>query len=468
MHELWTEKYYPKKDADFTGNSEVFSKSIEWAKNWVEGKKQPPLLIWGQSGSGKTCLSYMLAKRFGWDVVELNNSDLRSKNIIEKVVGAAVNNASFFGSKRLILLDEVDGLTRTDRGGASAIASIIKEAHNPIILTANDIFSNRNISNLRFVCKTFEFKKINYLSMANRLKEILVKESIPFDEEAVQELARNSSGDMRSAILDLQTVSLSGKIDFDSIKGIYSRERQQNVFSIMKSIFKGTSFSEVHEMRMKSDINNDLLFSWVDENIPRQYLDAEDIALSFDRLSRADIFKGRIYRKQYWGFLRYVSELMCEGVAMSKKKPYNSFVMYQFPLLLSVLSKTSGIRSMKKELGKKIGSKMHSSSRQIISKDLPFLKAIFSDKKNAINMAAAFGLDDAELAFLLDTKPDTKKVKSIIEAAEEIKIEHAKPKRIFGEAIEEVSEMTVQEQESDDNSGEEPKDELIGKQTTLF
>lgn len=432
MSQLWPDKYVPKNEGEFIGNSEIVRHTIEWAKAWQRGEKQPPLLLWGQTGSGKTALAYLVAGLFKWDVVELNSSDLRSKDVIEKIVGAASKNASFSGSRRLILLDEVDALTRNDRGGASAITSIIKETSNPIILTANDIFADKSVSGLRFVCKAFEFKKINYVSMAVRLREILDVEKKEYEEEAVKELAKNSSGDMRSALHDLQTLSISEKVTAYAVASMGSREREHKVFTVMRAIFKGESFSEVRNIRSAADLGNDMLFNWVDENIPRQYERPADIALAFDRLSRADIFNGRIMRRQYWGFLRYSSELMAEGVALAKERPYGGFVMYQFPGLLSMLSRTSGARALRKELGKKIGKKMHSSSHEIIARDLPYLRAIAKKRENALSLATLCGLDEKEIAFLLETSPDTKKVQSIIEEATALRGQMARPKVFFG------------------------------------
>jgi len=466
MTQLWTEKFSPKNVGEFVGNSDIVVSAVEWAKKWQQNQNQPPLLLWGQTGSGKTALAYLLAKQFKWNVVELNNSDLRSKDVIERVVGAASQNASFSGSKRLILLDEVDALTRNDRGGATAIASVIKTTQNPVVLTANNLFSNRNVSNLRFVCKVFEFKKINYLSMAKRLRELLAEQKISFDEEAVKELAKNANGDMRSVLLDLQTLALEKNVSMEDVKSLGTRERQQKIFTVMKSIFKGTDFSEIRKSRMKTDLSNDLLFRWIEENIPRQYTQERDVALAFDRLSRADVFNGRIYNRQYWGFLRYSSELASEGVALSKENVSHDFVAYQFPSFLSMLSRTSPLRNLKKDLGKKIGGKTHSSSRAVVSRDLPFMKMIFKDKEKAIAYSALFDLDEKEVAFLLNTKPDTKKVKMIIGAAQEIKENQAKPKRFFNQPVleDQINEPEAEPKEEP----KEPEDDSGPKQTTLF
>lgn len=445
MAQMWTETCFPGTEGEFIGNSEIVSAVLDWAKRWNAGERQPPVLLWGQSGSGKTCLAYFIARKFKWDVLELNSSNLRSKDIIESVVGAAANNASVFGSRRLILLDEVDSLTRDDRGGAGAIASIIKETQNPVILTANDIYASKSVSALRFICKSLEFKKINYLSMAKRLREILAEKNIPFDEDAVKELAKNSNGDMRSALLDTESISLQGGITMENIKPFDSRERGVKVFEVMKSIFRGNSIQEVRDARFSSDLSPEMLVNWVEENIPRQYRKTDDVALAFDRLSRSDVFQGRIFRRQHWGFLSYAQELACEGVALSKAAPSFDFVVYQFPGLLSMLSKTSAHRAMKKELGKKIGSKTHSSSRKIISSDLPYLKDIFKNREKAVGLSAAFGLDEAEIAFLMDKGSETKAVQSIVEEIAAIKEQNAKPKFDFVRQREEEPQASVEE-----------------------
>lgn len=427
---LWTEKYFPANYEEFVGNPEIVDYARAWAKRWNSGHKEKPLLLYGQTGAGKTCLAYLVAKQNDWGVFELNASDFRNKDIIERLVGAASQNASFSGKPRLILIDEVDGIRGSaDRGGLAAIARILRETQNPIILTANDIYSNQNLATVRRYCKLLEFKKINYLSIAKYAREILEKESVEFEEDGIKELAKNSSGDLRSVLLDLQTLASDEKITQKSIESLGYRERQEKIFKVLMDIFKGKDFFEIRRARNSLDMSNDLLERWIEENIPRQYTKPEDIAAAFERLSRANIFEGRIIRRQHWGFLRYSSELMTAGVALSRKHDYHGYVPYQFPTLLSKLSKSKGLRAMKKELARKIGKQTHSSFRQILSYDLPYLKMLVQNSDYAVGLTAAFGFDGNELAFLLDTKPERKKVQKILEQAEELRKQNIATKR---------------------------------------
>ncbi len=154
---LWTEKFNPRNLEEFIGNTDVVQKSLLWSKEWIKGTKQKPLLFFGQTGAGKTALAYLLAKINSWDIFELNASDFRNKDAVEKVVAGAAMNSSFSGEKRLILLDEIDALTANDRGGAAAINKVIKESQNPVILTANEIYSDKKLVGIRASCSLMQF-----------------------------------------------------------------------------------------------------------------------------------------------------------------------------------------------------------------------------------------------------------------------------------------------------------------------
>ena len=422
MGELWTDKFFPKDLSEFLGNSDIVERAKKWGELWEEGKIQKPLLFFGATGSGKTCLATLLSAYFQWQAFEMNASDKRTKDIVERIAGSASQASTFSGKKRLILIDEVDGLQgNADRGGIAAINKIIKESKNPVILTANDVYGNQKMLPFRSSCEMLSFKKINYLSIAKRLRELLESEGIEFDPEAVKHLAQNSAGDFRSALLDTQTLSLSKKISMDNVKSLGYRERQQDVFKTLGEIFNGDSVETIRNARFKADIDSQMLFNWIDENIPRHFIKGVDNALAFERLSRADIFNGRIRRRQHYGFLRYSSELMSSAVSLSREHEYHGWIQYQFPSLIRKLGASKGVRNMKKELGSKIGKQMHSSMRTIMSQDLPFLQVIFSKKENAVALSASFDLDEKEIAFLLNTKPTTKKVQKIFEEAQEEK-----------------------------------------------
>ncbi len=416
MTDLFTDKYFPKNFGEFIGNTEIVDDTIKWAENWQNNVPQKPLLLFGAPGLGKTALALLVAKQFGWQLFEMNSSDLRNKDNIERIAGSATNNASLFGNKRLILIDEIDSLQSIDRGGAAAIATIVKNSNNPVILTANEIYSDKKLLPLRTITQLKEFKKINYLSIAKRLREICDLEKISFDAEAIKELAKNSGGDFRSALLDLQNIS--DGITMDSVKEIFPRQRKEKIFPLMAKIFKGHNLLEMQEMINNSEVSSELLVKWVEENIPRQF-DLKDTANAFSMLSKGDIFSGRIFKRQHYSFLKYVFFLSTVGVGLSRTKDYSGWAPFQFPTLLSSLSASTSKRNLRKLVAKKIGSKTHTSIREGIQ-DIPFIQFLVENKEMAPEIINFFGFDEKEIAFLLNTKEDTKKVKLLKEKSIEI------------------------------------------------
>ena len=416
---LFTNRFFPKNFDEFIGNSEIVSKAREWASLWNSGKKQKPLFLYGIPGTGKTTLAYLLAEEFGWSLFELNASDLRSKEKIEKLVGAASQSSSFSGSKRLIFLDEVDGLQAKDKGGASAILKIIKQSSNPIILTANEIFKSQKLAPIRANTELLHFKKINYLSVAKRLRELCSEIGTDFDEEAVKELAKNSSGDMRASLFDLQTLS-SEKITIKSLEAIGFRERNENIFKTVEKIFRAKTFKEAREARFKSEVDSNMLELWIEENIPREF-NKKDTALAFDVFSKGDVHNGRIMKRQYWGLKRYSAELMTTGTTLSRENTYTGWAQYQFPGIIRKLGSTKNVRVLKKEICKKIGKQIHSSTKEVAQNEFNLLKGIFKDKERCVTFVAQFDFDLTEIAFLMGSKPETKKVQKIFEEAQKIR-----------------------------------------------
>ena len=76
---------------------------------WVSLRKgQFPLM--GPQEIGKTSSAHALARDLAWEVIELNASDQRTASVIEKIAGSAASMNTFFGEKRLIILDEADNI----------------------------------------------------------------------------------------------------------------------------------------------------------------------------------------------------------------------------------------------------------------------------------------------------------------------------------------------------------------------
>lgn len=93
---LWTDKYKPKSYDEVIGNGSLVAKLAEWLKNWESNKQQGfpksgkgdsssfrAALLSGPPGIGKTTAAHLVAKFEGFEAIEFNASDTRSKKALE-------------------------------------------------------------------------------------------------------------------------------------------------------------------------------------------------------------------------------------------------------------------------------------------------------------------------------------------------------------------------------------------------
>ena len=106
--EPWTKQYTPSKLDEIEGQDTAIEQLQEYVKNFKRGKA---LLLWGPSGCGKTCSAHAIAKELNLEIIEVNASDFRNKDQIDATVGNASKQMSLFSKGKIILVDEIDGLS---------------------------------------------------------------------------------------------------------------------------------------------------------------------------------------------------------------------------------------------------------------------------------------------------------------------------------------------------------------------
>src|SRR5690349_22980114 len=121
-------------------------------------KKKKSAILYGPIGSGKTSSVHVLAKEMDLELVEVNALDFRNAEGMQAIIGMASKQMSLFSSGKIILVDEIDGLSGTkDRGGIPELIRIIDESPFPVICTAVDVFDSK-FSPLRKKSLMVEFK----------------------------------------------------------------------------------------------------------------------------------------------------------------------------------------------------------------------------------------------------------------------------------------------------------------------
>ena len=382
---LWVEKYRPQKISGVIGNEEAKTAFVDWLKNKRRTKKA--ILLYGPPGIGKTTLVNAAANEFGFRVIEMNASDTRSEKAINAVAGPATSFIAldtFSTDKKgsILFLDEVDGIAgNEDRGGVNAIIKIVENARVPVIMAANDPDIEK-LRPLKKVCALIRFQQVRIPLIIATLQRICQKEGIKAEFEALEQIAQNSKGDVRSAINDLQSLAERGEtLTLQDTMGLTYRNKNISMDETLRGYFSAKSLLEASTLLSRSSVDYDDLLMSVGDNLPLRYLDLAELAQAYDFVSKADLFRGRVGTEN-WHLLKYFFNLLSKAATVDPES-YKPFKLIAPPIRIITLFWTKGKRNMMEAICGKIGQRCHVSRKTAKEDFLPFLKVLLTKQKAA-------------------------------------------------------------------------------------
>jgi replication factor C subunit 1 len=243
---LWTVKYAPTAVSMVCGNKGQVEKLQNWLRKWHNNAKYNfkkagsdgsgvyrAALIHGPPGIGKTTAAHLVAKLEGFDIVESNASDTRSKKLVEDGLRGVLDTTSLLGyfsgdgkkveaSKRklVLIMDEVDGMSAGDRGGVGALAAVAKKTNVPMILICNE----RRLPKMKpfdFVTWDVAFRRPTADMIRARLMTICYREGMKLPGPVLDALIEGSHSDIRQIINMISTAKLDGQaLEFDNGKAM--------------------------------------------------------------------------------------------------------------------------------------------------------------------------------------------------------------------------------------------------------
>ncbi|KAK4506807.1 hypothetical protein PRZ48_000540 [Zasmidium cellare] len=230
---LWTVRYAPQSLGQICGNKAPVEKLQRWLrafpKNQRTGFKMPgpdgsggfrAVMIHGPPGIGKTTAAHLVAKTEGYDIVESNASDTRSKKLVETGLKGVLSTTSLLGyfasgsneveaskKKLVLIMDEVDGMSAGDRGGVGALAAICKKSQIPMILICND----RKLPKMKpfdFVTFDLGFRRPTTDMIRSRIMTIAFRENLNMPPNVINALIEGTGADIRQVVNMISTAKL--------------------------------------------------------------------------------------------------------------------------------------------------------------------------------------------------------------------------------------------------------------------
>ncbi|WP_048097601.1 AAA family ATPase [Candidatus Nitrosopumilus salarius] len=374
---MWSEKYRPQIISDMVGNEESRAAIMEWFVKWKKGTK--PLLLVGPPGIGKTTIAYLVAEQFGYDMIGLNASDVRSKSRINEILMPVLANVSVMGIP-MIFVDEVDGIHgRSDFGGASALIDILKEPTVPIILAANSDTSDK-MKGIKKAVKTIYFKKIPPRLLRIYLENILKKESAKLSPGSLIKVIGKSRGDIRSMI-NLTQSFVTGfnpqtETTFENI----------NIEDGINAFFKANSIEEARLILYSMQIDPREKINAFYSSIITSNIDNSTLAKYLEIMSNADMLFGKIMKTQNWRLLRYLNDILIKLYQNDDRIRYSQYNL-SWPLLNRIRWDGAKIKSLSSIMAKKL----HLSSSSFVTLCLPFVLFCIKNKSLELELEETFG-----------------------------------------------------------------------------
>ena len=196
-------------------------------------------LVWG----GHTSL----------DVVEIDAASNRGVDDARELRERAMYAPSEETRHKVYILDEAHMLTRE---AWNALLKILEEPPPRVIF----VFATTEAQKIRQTaspilsrCQRFDFRRIGTADIARRLSDVLEREEIGFEAEALTAIARKANGGMRDglSLLD-QVLALSGReLGIDAVVrvlGVVAEERYLDLFDLVAQHRHGAVFEFVESL----------------------------------------------------------------------------------------------------------------------------------------------------------------------------------------------------------------------------
>lgn len=314
----------------------------------------------------------------------------------------------------------------SDRGGLAAIARLVKETRQPLVLTVND---ERTLTRYSAVFRTgvlrIRFYLLRDAEISSHLARVARAEGIALAPGAVDAIVRKARGDLRAAMNDLEAIApLPPGPEQLTVLGV--RDLTSDLEQLTEEALSARRYFRSAEVQDRLDAPPDDLLPWIEENVPHFAPDAAHRDAAFRVIARADLFLRRARRARVWSQWSYASELLTGGVGFAirdESVPVREGAA--FPRFLSEMGRSRVQRALRDAVASKAAERFHLSREKSRLFTLPFLERVVAtgtehvssvDRRSVARaLVRELDLTPEEVGYLAGAEPESPRVVALFE-----------------------------------------------------
>ena len=302
------------------------------------------IYIYGAPGTGKTRFILDIFKELNYDVIKYDAGDVRNKSLIDTITRDNMSRHNVLDMmhgrvrKIAILMDEIDGMHKGDKGGISALVKLIRQKKtkkqktenvtlNPVICIGN-YYMDKKIKELMNVCSVFELPTPTDQQICTVLTRLIPSVQGNPSPPLLDQMVKYAQGDIRKVEFLLRLSEKKPEIlTSENIQHIFhAKFYNEDYGKIAKQLFDRKLTVKQHADFMNDNDRTTVALLWHENLADRLSTIPREDALPFylkliDNICFADYIDRITFQSQIWIF---------NEMSTFIKTFYNNFLFHEF------------------------------------------------------------------------------------------------------------------------------------------